>query len=364
MTFQEKEIKDWIEELKLRVPLFVNEMQDKKIPGKYRLSWSGDLTAGRHWGLAQTTFAVRVLYIFAKLDNHDGLRKILADYILSFEHEDGSFFDEYIRKKSRLYRLLRGLRLRDLDVLLNKENKRAETRQAIAALINLGYQPRKFYQPNILNESYIRKFIKKLNWANPWGASSHINHLIFFVHFNPNMKTGEKNVLIKYIENELKHYHRTDGSFYLKNMTVQNSYKIGSAMKILMGMAIIKKDLNWISNSLVDLCLNNEKYTNACEHFNKLYVLSRVTKHSNYREAEIREYVIKMACNWKQYYWPEFGGFSFNLGKSAMSYYGAIITKGFAEPDIHGTAMFCWGIQIVSDILRINNTLGLREPIL
>ena len=40
---------------------------------------------------------------------------------------------------------------------------------------------------------------------------------------------------------------------------------------------------------------------------------------------------------------------------------GRYQTKGFDEPDIHGTVLFLWGIAIISQILGIGEELGFKE---
>jgi len=49
--------------------------------------------------------------------------------------------------------------------------------------------------------------------------------------------------------------------------------------------------------------------------------------------------------------------------KTNIYYYGAKITRGLNEPDIHGTCMFLWGISIISQILEIDQELGFKEQI-
>ena len=66
----------------------------------------------------------------------------------------------------------------------------------------------------------------------------------------------------------------------------------------------------------------------------------------------------------KQFFYPKYSAFSFNKNKSSVGYYGARLSKGFNEPDLHGTAMFIWGILIASKALSIDCELGLRTPIL
>ena len=66
---------------------------------------------------------------------------------------------------------------------------------------------------------------------------------------------------------------------------------------------------------------------------------------------------------YKCYYWPEKGGFSFFEKRANKNYYDANISKGLAEPDIHGTHLFLWGIAIITRILKVEESFKLSLPI-
>ena len=103
------EFQQWIRELQTSIPRFVKNMEVPEKPGKYRLSWSGDIPpSSAHWGLGQATFAARVLLIFDALT--PVTTRDLAAYILSFEHWNGALYDDYVQKVTRRQRWRDGLR--------------------------------------------------------------------------------------------------------------------------------------------------------------------------------------------------------------------------------------------------------------
>lgn len=350
--------KNWVIELKEVVPFFVKNMEDKNIKGKYKLSMSGDLAPiKQNWGLAQTTFATRILYILDAFTPN--IKRNLKEFIFSFEHKNGSIYDGYVQKKTRYKRWLQGIKNKNIDILLNKTNIRAETRQAIAALINLKEKPHYYYKIISYSEKSIKNYIDKLAWEEPWGAASHINHLIFFIVYNSNQNKENQYRIIKIIKKQVSKY------INFTYADIPEILKIGGMMKILMGFSLIETEKEWISEHLVDLCLKNTLTDDACVNFNTIFVLSKCLLHINYRKDESINFLLRAADTWKNVFFKEKeGGFSFYQNKSASLYYGAELTKGLNEPDLHGTAMFIWGVYIISEVLGIDKELKICRPLL
>ena len=66
---------------------------------------------------------------------------------------------------------------------------------------------------------------------------------------------------------------------------------------------------------------------------------------------------------YKRHYHQQIGGFSFHPNQASRIYYGALLSKGKYEPDIHGTHLFLWGISLIAQTLKINNNLRFKEII-
>jgi hypothetical protein len=140
--------------------------------------------------------------------------------------------------------------------------------------------------------------------------------------------------------------------------------KINRVMKIITGLDVAGKVNFKYLEKLIDLYLSVKSDRHACDNFNIVYVLKYANKLAdfNYRYNEIKEFALKRLDIYRQYYYPEIGGFSFLPNKANIYYYGAKITKGLNEPDIHGTVMFLWGVSIIVQILKINE-LKLKEQL-
>lgn len=357
----DQNFRDFVFELKEKTPLFVQQMEDKQVWGKYRLSLSGDIPSSKtHWGLGQTTFAARILYILNALN--DDTAKNITEYIQTFAHTDGSFYDRYVARSTLIRRVLRSLKHRNSEFLLNKSNKRAETRQAKASLINLGVESKDFLGFDLLGLN-IDRYFHQFDWCKPWAAASHINHLIFFTKYSTSLTEEEKKSIYKKIEDNIVPYTQKDG-IYKVACNLTNNQKIGGLMKLLMGLSLIELDKKYVSTDFIDFALDKMVACNACENFNTLYVLYYCTKHLDYRKEEIKRFALQEVDNWLKYYYPESGAFSFYQNKAQTHYYDAKVSKGFDEPDLHGTAMFIWGILIVAEILGLHNELKLQNPVM
>lgn len=361
MTLEEFE--NWVLEVRTELPKFVRNMAVASIPGKYRLTMTGDLISpNAFWGLGQTTFAVRILYESGALTAEDVSAHEI--YIRRFEGGDGFISDPEIRNRSFRQRVLSGVRHLDWETLTNRMTARAETRQAVAALHNLGKTSAYIFQGVPYETNGVTHYLNRLDWTRPWGASSHVNHLLFFLKRATHLPEDKKTELISQVMRKIHSMRRQDGSFSAKGSDLPAHQRVGSAMKILMGTSLVGECLNVVSKELVDTALDDPAVGDACEHFNTLYVLAKCSEHLDYRREEIRAFALRKAREWQKYYWPAFGGFSFNIRQSAIEYYGARISKGNPEPDLHGSAMFFWGLLVAAQILGLNQKLGLREPLL
>lgn len=352
---------DFVGLLKERTPNFVDRMESPVFRGMYNFSLSGDLASKKKiWGLGQTTFAARTFYIFDCLT--DQKKETLCAFIERFSHPDGSYYDDYVERKTLVRRFLSGIRHLDKDNLTNKLNIRAESRQANAAMINLGKSPKDYLVLN-LQSIDVDQYFKKFDWGKPWASGSHINHLIFFTKYSGIINDSRKNYIYKKVEENIESLINSDG-FYSPGVDISPREKIGGGMKLLMGLSLVGKEKEWIRTGHIDFALDQMVSNNACENFNTLYVLYHATKHTTYRREEIVAFALNEVSKWQGYFYPKIGGFSFHPNKASSYYYGAKLSRGLDEPDMHGTAMFVWGVLVVAEILGIDIELGLKKPIL
>ncbi|MFC1548345.1 hypothetical protein ACFL5E_00125 [Candidatus Omnitrophota bacterium] len=356
--------KDWIYSLKNKASTFMEKMKVEE-PGFYRYSMSGDVLSPKvKWGLGNSVFAAKILYMLDRLTDED--REEISSFIRSFQDGKGEIYDPAVQRLSWRDRWSRPLTSLDFGNVLNARTRRAETRQAFAALMCLGRQPgRKYAQvPGTMEE--VERYILLLDWKRPWGAASHVSHLAFFLKAN-DVLCGQsgcgREELMRSVFDVTGRFRQTDGSWYEPRPGISSAQKVNAAMKMLTAYAAADKWDFGMEKELIDLCLLAVNDSDACGNLNIVLVLYYCSKRTDHRATEIRRFCEDRLKIYRRHYWPEYGGFSFYGRKANDVYYGAKISHGLTEPDIHGTTMFLWGIAMISEILELKDDVGLKFPI-
>jgi len=357
---------DWLKDIKEGVHSFIQEMNVKKDFSYFKYSFSGDLyDLNTKWGLGQLVFATKILYMIDKIKELEPVHRInLINAINSFQTKEGYYTDIKLFKPDEkniiinMFKVLKGGK----ESSFHEKTKRAETRQSFAALLALNSKPLRSFLHIPYSKKEIEDYLGRLNWSQPWGAGSHFSHLIFFLHYNRFLFGLHKDDADDLIDYAIRWVNRlqspTDGCWYSGDVPI--SQKVNGAMKVLIGLSAVKKSA-FYPERIIDTSLKIGKNSDACNDFNVVYVLYRCSKLTDYRIDDIKNFCLKRLSQYKQYYHEDKGGFSFYLDRANDVYYGAKITQGLNEPDIHGTVMFLWGITLISQILKFD--LGLKEPI-
>lgn len=355
-------VKHWLVDLKENIPYFVSHLKGSN--GFYHYSLTGDVNQSNNWGLGNVVFIAKTLYMLGELTTE--LKAELSQFIKQYQTNKGYIYDPYVHRASRIRRLVQGLRTRDVNNLFGEQNKRAETRQSFAALRCLDAFPSQPFQGIPKTKEGVTKFIRDLNWNEPWGAASHVNHLLFFLYNNSLIfKEGKNRVdsLIDHVLGLLNSYQQDDGSWYNYSPAMATNKKVNAAMKVMLAYDSVQRSDFQKERELIDLCLSSINDEHACNNFNIICVLYFCQKKTDYRQTEIQQYAFDRLKLYRDFYWPEYGGFSFFRDRANSIYYGAKISQGKPEPDIHGTHLFLWGITLICEILGWNNEFGFRYPI-
>lgn len=353
-----------IREIKEKLPDFLEKMQYSDKNGAFQYTLSGDILSEKfNWGLGNSVFALK---IFKTLNIIPENLSEIANFIQSFQKPSGEFYDPYIRHISFPMRLYNSVKERDLNRLHHKFIRRAETRQSVSALKLFNIEPKYIYTDFPQNPEKIASFLDTLNWKIPWGAAAHFSALLFFLSVS---RLENKAGLIDYAIKHIEKYRQKDGCWYAGNPSLQN--KINGAMKVITGLkaAADFADFNEGKvifenvNELIDTVLLASNDKNACSNFNLTYVLRYANKliNSTYRFDEIEKFIMQRLDIFKQFYYEKYGAFAFRKNKSNSIYYGAIISKGKNEPDIHGTVMFLWGLAVIGNLWGLNRRTGITE---
>lgn len=352
-------------ELKKSLCSFLDHQMDKTIPGYFAYAFSGDVFKKKQTSnLAGSIFALKLNRMLGVHDK-DVTQPLLVR-ILSFQEEDGAFRDSFICRKRMFRNILSNLKNGRLKDLNNAQYIRAETRQALSALMLYNTFPERlsFEIPTSPND--IEKFLSALDWTRPWGAGSHFSHLMFFLS---HMKTtdqiddktyrdAQQSSLI--FANSLQ--HEIDGAWYQGNPS--HRQKVNGAMKVITGLMVDDLPIKY-PERLIDLCLTQSPMStaDACDQINQILVLRYADEQCGhrYRRDEIQKFCFNTLEIWREYYYPTLGGFSFHKHRANDRYYGAKVSLGLNEPDIHGTLMFVWGLSMMKQLVPIQSLEFLTE---
>ena len=361
---EKKEFIDWVAEIKQKLPVFLNRLQGKKEKGFYKYSYSGDLYNEKfNWGLGNSVFALKIYYSLNIIP--ENLNEIIS-FIQTFQKTTGEFYDPVVKYTALPMLMYSAIKSRDLNRLKHSFIRRAETRQSISSLKLFNKNPRYIFQEFPKNKTDIKEFIDNLDWKMPWGAGSHFSHLMFFLSSSDiDDKIELINFTIRYIEK----YKKNDGCWYEGNPDLQ--IKINGAMKIITGLKAAAKFANInegkvIFNNvkeIIDTALKASNDEHTCSNFNLTYVMRYANEltQGKYKYNEIENFIKQRLDIYKQFYYDKYGAFSFYKNKANTNYYGAYITKGRNEPDIHGTVLFLWGLAVIGNFWSINEQIRLQE---
>jgi hypothetical protein len=350
----------WLERISKKIPTFLENIKGEKRPGFYHYSLSGDYFGEKvKWGLGNAAFFLKIIYTLG-LENE--YKKQITDaifFIKSFQNKKGIFSDNLVNLLSLPPRVFSSLRLHTVSNLYNQETDTAQSRQAVSALLLFGQKPDYLYQNIPISIEKVDGLLKSLFWQLPWSAGSHFSHLVFFLEHSG---LENKTELIDYAINWVNGLQNSSDGFWYNDQTSLQQ-KIKGAMKIITGLKAVNKIQFDYVEKIIDTCLSAEHNTQACDNFNIVYVLKYCDQltGSSYKHQEIINFVYHRLGIYQEYYFEKYGGFSFNIGSSGRRYYGALITRGKNEPDIHGTVLFLWGISLIVQVLGIEKNYNFKE---
>jgi len=359
---------DWLFDLKAKVPQFLNRLKGESVPGFFGYSLTGDRYDEKiGWGLGNTVFAAKIYYTLSLLNLLSKVKRDeMVNFIKGFQQSDGSICDPLVSGNISLNTRLQAVKNFNFSNFRGQQTKRAETRQSFSALRLLKARPDLPYLNIPYTRDGIKKYLADLDWEKPYGAGSHFSHLVFFLHLNREMfsvATESADDLIDYAISWVNDFQSArDGSWYLGE-SIMPTQKINGAMKVITGLKAVGKPNFRYPEKLIDLCLSGTTFNQACNNLDAIYVVNSANEltRGSHRLKEIQDFGYRWLAICRGHYFADIGGFSFFKHKANQYYYGAKITAGRDEPDIHGTVLLLWGIALAAKILGIEKELGFRE---
>jgi hypothetical protein len=218
---------------------------------------------------------------------------------------------------------------------------RAESKQAIATLYQVNGRNKLSYEEFPQNQVEMENFLDSFDWSKPWSAGAQFSGLCVFSNTQLNQPTITNNNLEKYIDSKV----RSDG-FYYTGSNPNFTQLVNGTMKVLTGLDWLDSQIHY-PEKLIDMCLANTPGSEGCDLVDYVYVLYRCSLQTKHKRKEIVDYLEKLYELIFEHFHFEIGGFSYGVKQSQKLYYGVTISKGYDEPDIHGTILLTWALSMI-----------------
>lgn len=322
--------------------------------GRFRFCREGSrIPVSGHAGLVSTVFAAKILYTTGNWQYLDAdARKAVLTFISSFQSPDGFFRDPW---------MLSVLQRQGSSPEAVERYVRAETRQALSLLFALKASPIYPVPLELKDADHARRYMRALDWENPWGAVSHFSHQCFFLAAaratDQPVPVGMEEALLDEL---FPHYAPESVTWHINGRPVANpTVTINGLMKMLTGFAWLDPHVytRLKLDALWDAVCEHVVQTDSCSLFNHLYVLATISRLQNFKKTKTLEkfcasYMTALA---PFYRWTE-GAFSFFPQKSQDTYLEATVTSGSRCADLHGTVMQTWALALLFQLkgLKVN----------
>jgi hypothetical protein len=345
---------------------YLNTLEDKNKKFHYHPCKEGVTEAGKEVSLGFSCYGLKTLYTIDKWDKlSNEVKNEWAEYINSFQkniskfsvnsYVDNQYIDHF--EKFNIKNISKDGAKSVLNII--KSNKyrtrkeelidsvRAETKQAIATLKQVGFRNKFIYDdfPKTSKEVYL--ILDSYDWSKPWSAGAQFSSFCVFAKAQGQENKEYGRNLIEYIDNKV---NVEDGCYY-KGDKPNFTQLINGSMKVITGLDWLGVPIHY-PEKLIDVCLSRKPSQSGCDLVDYVYVLYRSSLETNYKRKEIVEYLYQILELIFSHYYEEEGGFSYNIGSSQKLYYGVEISKGNDQPDIHGTILLTWALAMIFVIIE------------
>ena len=325
---------------------------------------------GEKLDLGMSCYALKIYYITG---NWEALTKEEREewgvYINSFQDSIQNFPSNSYVDRNYLQAYMNGSYLSEIKNMIKKffnlfkKNKyqlkeeklknyiKAESKQAMSTLHQVGLKSEKQYENQYQSPEDIFKYLNNLDWSKPWDAGAQFAAMCVFASIQ-NKESFSASASIEELKQFAHSIVDSETGAFFRGRQPNEKELINGAMKVITG-------LDWINESipfpekLIDTCLSIEPHEEGCDIVDAVYVLYMCSKITNYKNEEIKEYFKNVLEKIEKHFFRNEGGFSYFVNMSQTSYYGVNISKGDNTPDIHGTVLLIWAISMISELIKL-----------
>lgn len=363
---------EWLAKLNDTLPLYLATLQVPNQRGRFLPCAQGATEVGKRVALGFSCFALKIYYtlgLWERLPSDEQEAWIV--FLKSFQVDgkwgsDGITHNAFIDPSAIRYlagqvtwrrrlieRFFPPRRLTPLQRAII-----AETKQAIATLVQVGERPTRPFRGFPTTPAGVRMHLLRLDWTKPWGAGGQASALpVFLKTQSAGFLQHEPRELLDVCSQFFESLADPETGAYFKGSTPEHGQLINGAMKVLTALDWLEVPVHH-PERLIDACLERLPSSDGCHLVDAVYVLYRCSQQTQHSRARIQAYCSQVLDMIKQHFNAD-GGFSYYIGRSQTSYYGVPISRGLAESDIHATFLLSWAIAMIAGI-RNNGSLEWR----
>ena len=344
----------WVAKVIGDLPHFLAALRQPPSGARYRPAPDGVLPSGAALGLGYTALAVKLHVILGTWDRMTpGDRQNHVTFLQSYQTDsaspegywgpgafaDPALVDALIRTTS--------LSSDPQQRLITIRNAvRAESKQAIASLIQIGASPRFRYVDLPGNDHEVQSFLQSFDWKKPWSAGGQASALAMLLSTGHGSASPDAEEEL--LDTMRRFFHglldEVTGAYFIGPRPPQGDL-VNGAMKILTALDWLRVPVH-APERLIDTCLATLPSHEGCHLVDVAYVLHKCRQQTDHREHDVREYA-RALLEMIRLHHNDDGGFSYWIGKSQTGYYGVPITTGMPVSDIHGTLLLTWALAMV-----------------
>lgn len=364
--------KHWLQDLNDQLPTYLQRLASKSQTGRFIPCETGATELGKQLALGYSCFALKTYYMLGLWDALDTPKqaewiRFIKSYQVKGQYggdilTTNAFIDPALvdflkprttfrRRVAKYFKLPDKLTMQQAVII-------AETKQAIATLLEVGKTVDAPYAGFPRTPEGVQKHISQLNWTKPWGAGGQASALVVFLKTQAPQLMNEQDAraLVDVCKNAFTSLAKAQsGLYFAGNTSPSYDEAINGAMKVLTALDWLEMPVHY-PEQLIDSCLVRLPSPEGCHLVDAVYVLYRCLQYTSHRKQEIQAYCGKVLEMIQKHYNAD-GGLSYSIGRSQISYYGALISNGANESDIHGTILLTWAIAMILNILE-DNFLG------
>jgi hypothetical protein len=351
----------WLRGLPQTILPFLESLKVPGQAGRFFPAGEGLTRAGREIALPFSCLALKTVYMLGAWDQ----QAEWLEFIRSFQVEgnplgeawgknafvDSPLTQRVIWQTRRWRRLWEKItppkQMTPLQRLLS-----AESKQAIAALADVGAETTRPYQGFPVTPQALKRYLDSFDWSKPWASGAHLATLAVFYRtqaprFLPDDRVQELlGICHEFVGNLVDPASGT----YFRGQQPGHGELINGAMKILTALDWLEIPVH-LPEKLIDTTLSQAPLSEGCHLVDAVYVLYRCGQQTDYRQKDIEAFCIQVVDMMIEHYNPLDGGFSYNVGSSQTHMHRVHITRGRPVSDIHGTVLLTWAAAMILHLL-------------